>query len=54
CQDGRYDETRGDRRRAYTDRCTVSGGHLDHVDGTGVTAMGDLRDGVLHHEHLVL
>ncbi|MFE2376152.1 Atu4866 domain-containing protein [Streptomyces sp. NPDC059398] len=52
--DGRYDEARGDRRSAYTGRYTVSGDHLDYVDDTGFTATGDIRDGVLHHEHLVL
>ncbi|GGL53104.1 hypothetical protein GCM10010095_42480 [Streptomyces anthocyanicus] len=52
--DGRYDEARGDRRSAYTGRYTVTGDHLDYVDDTGFTATGDLRDGVLHHEQLVL
>ncbi|EYT78762.1 MULTISPECIES: Atu4866 domain-containing protein [unclassified Streptomyces] len=52
--DGRYDEARGDRRSAYTGRYTVTGDHLDYVDDTGFTATGDIRDGVLHHEHLVL
>ncbi|MEU9330262.1 Atu4866 domain-containing protein [Streptomyces canus] len=52
--DGRYDEARGDRRSAYTGRYAVTGDHLDYVDDTGFTATGDIRDGVLHHEHLVL
>jgi hypothetical protein len=52
--DGRYDEARGTRRSAYTGRYTVTGAHLDHVDDTGFTATGDIRDGVLFHEHLVL
>ncbi|WP_405469836.1 Atu4866 domain-containing protein [Streptomyces canus] len=52
--DGRYDEARGDRHSAYTGRYTVTGDHLDYVDDTGFTATGDIRDGVLHHEHLVL
>jgi hypothetical protein len=52
--DGRYDEARGTRRSAYTGRYTVTGGHLDYVDDTGFTATGDIRDGVLFHEHLVL
>ncbi|MFE6160161.1 Atu4866 domain-containing protein [Streptomyces sp. NPDC056486] len=51
---GRYDEARGTRRSAYTGRYTVSGNHLEYVDDTGFTATGDIRDGVLHHEHLVL
>ncbi|MGX1757420.1 Atu4866 domain-containing protein [Streptomyces lydicus] len=52
--DGRYDEARGERRSAYTGRYTVTGSHLDHVDDGGFSATGDSRDGVLHHEHLVL
>lgn len=52
--DGRYDEARGSRRSAYTGAYTVTGNHLDYVDDTGFTATGDIRDGVLHHEHLVL
>ncbi|WP_405606700.1 Atu4866 domain-containing protein [Streptomyces sp. NBC_00076] len=52
--DGRYVEARGERRRAYTGRYTVTGSHLDYVDDIGFTATGDIRDGVLHHEHLVL
>jgi hypothetical protein len=46
--------SRGDRRSAYTGRYTVTGSHLDYVDDTGFTATGDIRDGVLYHEHLVL
>ncbi len=52
--DGRYDEARGSRRSAYTGRYTVTGHHLEYVDDTGFTATGDIRDGVLFHEHLVL
>lgn len=52
--DGRYDEARGSRRSAYTGRYTVEGNHIDYVDDTGFTATGDVRDGVLYHEHLVL
>lgn len=52
--DGRYGETRGIRRSAYTGRYTVTGSHLFYVDDTGFTATGDIRDGVLFHEHLDL
>lgn len=53
--DGRYDEARDGRSSAYTGRFRLTGGsHLDYVDDTGFTATGDIRDGVLHHEHLVL
>lgn len=51
---GRYDEARGNRQSAYTGSYTVTGNHLDYVDDTGFTATGDIRDGVLYHEHLVL
>ncbi|MFG2720369.1 Atu4866 domain-containing protein [Streptomyces sp. NPDC048416] len=52
--DGRYEEARGARRAAYTGRYWVSGSHIDYADDSGFTATGDIRDGVLHHEHLVL
>lgn len=51
---GRYDEARGTRRSAYTGKYTVTGDHLEYVDDTGFTATGDVRNGVLYHEHLVL
>ena len=52
--DGRYDEARGARQSAYTGSYSVTGTHLDYVDDSGFTATGDIRDGVLFHEHLVL
>jgi hypothetical protein len=52
--DGRYEEERDGRKRAYTGRYTVTGSHLDYFDDAGFTATGDVRDGVLYHEHLVL
>ena len=52
--DGRYDEARDGRQSAYTGSYTVDGAHLEYVDDTGFTATGDVRDGVLYHEHLVL
>ena len=51
---GRYDEARGDKASAYTGTYTVTGSHLDYRENTGFTATGDIRDGVLYHEHLVL
>jgi len=51
---GRYEEARGGREKACTGRCTVDGGRIVDVDDTGFTATGDVRDGVLYHEHLVL
>ncbi|CAL9334465.1 hypothetical protein SUDANB108_00139 [Streptomyces sp. enrichment culture] len=38
----------------WTARYTVDGNHIAYVDDTGFTATGDVRDGVLYHEHLVL
>ncbi|MFC5829225.1 Atu4866 domain-containing protein [Nonomuraea insulae] len=52
--DGRYEEERDGRKRAYTGRYTVAGDHIDYFDDLGFTATGDVRDGVLYHEHLVL
>jgi hypothetical protein len=51
---GRYEEERDGRERAYTGRYTVTGDHIDYLDDIGFTATGDVRDGVLYHEHLVL
>ncbi|SEQ94708.1 protein Atu4866 [Lentzea xinjiangensis] len=51
---GRYEEERDGRKRAYTGRYTVSGDHIDYFDDLGFTATGDVRDGILYHEHLVL
>ncbi|WP_159929391.1 MULTISPECIES: Atu4866 domain-containing protein [Nocardia] len=51
---GRYEEERDGRKRAYTGRYTVTGAHIDYHDDLGFTATGNVRDGVLHHEHLVL
>ncbi|MDF2707413.1 MAG: hypothetical protein K0R62_3065 [Nonomuraea muscovyensis] len=51
---GRYEEERDGRKRAYTGRYTVTGTHIDYYDDLGFTATGDVRDGVLYHEHLVL
>ncbi len=52
--DGRYEEERDGRKRAYTGRYTVTGTHIDYADDLGFTATGDVRAGVLYHEHLVL
>ncbi|GAA3099364.1 MULTISPECIES: Atu4866 domain-containing protein [Nonomuraea] len=52
--DGRYEEERDGRPKAYTGRYTVTGDHIDYFDDLGFTATGDVRDGVLYHEHLVL
>ncbi len=51
---GRYDEARGTTKSAYQGSYTVTGNHIDYVDDTGFTATGDVIDGVLYHEKLVL
>ncbi|MFG2893197.1 Atu4866 domain-containing protein [Streptomyces sp. NPDC048248] len=49
-------QTRSGRTAPHTDtgRDTVSGRHVDCVDDSAFHATGDVRDGVLQHEHLVL
>ncbi len=53
--DGRYEEARDGRERAYTGVYTVTGDHIDYVDDTGFTADGTFvsRD-VLHHSGMVM
>ncbi|APH43747.1 hypothetical protein BMW26_01345 [Microbacterium sp. 1.5R] len=51
---GRYEEERDGRPKAYTGRYTVDGAHIDYFDDAGFTATGDVIEGVLYHEHLVL
>jgi hypothetical protein len=51
---GRYEEERDGRLKAYTGSYTVDGAHIDYFDDAGFTATGDVVDGVLYHEHLVL
>jgi hypothetical protein len=42
--DGRYDEARGNKQRAYTGRYEISGDHIKYWDDTGFTATGDFND----------
>ncbi|MER6014067.1 Atu4866 domain-containing protein [Streptomyces bluensis] len=49
----RHDREHG-RRCCRRGRHVVTGSRIDDVDDSGFTATGDIRDGVLHHEHLVL
>ncbi|MEJ7933368.1 Atu4866 domain-containing protein [Sphingobium sp. AN558] len=51
---GRYDEARGTKKSAYQGSYTVTGNHIDYIDDTGFTATGDVINGVLYHEELVL
>lgn len=46
---GRYDEARGTRMRAYQGRYEIRGTKIDYWDDTGFTADGEFIDGVLHH-----
>lgn len=50
---GRYDEARGARQRAYQGRYEVRGTHIDYWDDTGFTADGEFIDGVLHHGGMI-
>ncbi|QDY86499.1 hypothetical protein FQU75_20000 [Paenibacillus polymyxa] len=51
---GRYDETRGNRKNAYTGSYTITGNHIDYVDDTGFTADGEFRDEILYHAGMIL
>ncbi|MFE9401713.1 Atu4866 domain-containing protein [Streptomyces sp. NPDC006530] len=50
---GKPDRSHG-RPSAYTGSYTLTGSHIDYADDSGFTATGDIRDGVLHHQHLAL
>jgi hypothetical protein len=53
--DGRYEEERNGRKRAYTGAYTVTGDHIDYVDDTGFTADGTfVSPDVLHHGGMVM
>jgi len=48
--DGRYDETRGTRKSAYTGRYRISGNYIMYWDDMGFTADGNFSNGdTLHH-----
>ena len=51
---GRYDETRGNKKSAYTGAYTIKGNHIFYVDDTGFTADGEFRDGILYHAGMIL
>lgn len=47
---GRYDETRGNKKSAYTGRYEVTGTHIEYWDDSGFTATGDFAgENILHH-----
>ncbi len=47
--DGRYDEARGHRPSAYTGRYWIDGTRIDYLENPGFWAVGEFRDGELHH-----
>ena len=52
---GRYDEARGSRERAYQGRYEVDGNYIQYWDDTGFTADGTFVDeDTLHHGGMVL
>jgi hypothetical protein len=53
-RDGRYSETRGGRRDAYTGRFWLDGDRITYLDDTGFWAFGQYVGGVLHHAGFVL
>ncbi|MCP2265971.1 Atu4866 domain-containing protein [Promicromonospora thailandica] len=52
--DGRYSETRGGRRDAWTGSFWLDGDRITYLDDTGFWAFGQYHDGVLHHAGFVL
>lgn len=52
--DGRYTETRGTTRDAYTGSFWLDGDRITYLDDTGFWAFGQYHDGVLHHAGFVL
>ncbi|MCM3695380.1 Atu4866 domain-containing protein [Microbacterium oleivorans] len=51
---GRYTETRGGRRDAYTGRYWIDGDRVTYLDDTGFWAFGQFHGDVLHHAGFVL
>lgn len=48
--EGRYDEARGNKKSAYTDRYEIKGTHIHYWDDSGFEADGDFEgNDVLHH-----
>jgi hypothetical protein len=52
--EGRYDETRGGRRHAYTGRYWLDGDRIDYLDDSGFYAFGDFIGDDLYHAEFVL
>lgn len=51
---GRYEEARGNREKAYQGRYEISGNLIQYWDDTGFTADGEFRDDVLYHAGMVM
>jgi len=52
--DGRYDETRGGRRHAYTGRYWADGDRIDYLDDSGFYAFGSFVGDELYHAEFVM
>ncbi|TQK17985.1 putative ligand-binding protein with streptavidin-like fold [Microbacterium sp. SLBN-154] len=52
--DGRYSETRGGRRDAWTGRFWIDGERITYLDDSGFWAFGQFHGGQLHHAGFVL
>jgi hypothetical protein len=51
---GRYQEARGTRERAYEGRYEVTGNQIEYWDDTGFTADGYFAEDVLYHGGMVM
>jgi hypothetical protein len=51
---GRYDETRGGRRHAYTGRYWLDGDRIDYLDDSGFYAFGSFVGDELRHAEFVM
>ncbi|GAA4972148.1 Atu4866 domain-containing protein [Actinoplanes utahensis] len=52
--EGRYDETRGGRRHAYTGRHRLDGDRIDYLDDSGFYAIGSFLGEELYHAEFVM
>ncbi|WJL94141.1 Atu4866 domain-containing protein [Microbacterium sp. ET2] len=52
--DGRYSETRGGRRDAWTGQFWIDGARITYLDDSGFWAFGQFHGGQLHHAGFVL
>jgi hypothetical protein len=51
---GRYDEALASKKSGYQGRYWLESDHIEYVDDTGFTAVGDFHEGVLYHGAMVL